>query len=82
MDQLSAGNDMELFSMKCCVTLWDCHAESTSRWDRLPGCWLSTISAGGLVLSHEARGGCSVGIWIETSIAFIPVKHTNSKASQ
>lgn len=42
-------------------------------WDRLrPDCWLSTIPAGGMLLSPEGGGGCSCGKWMETSIGFIP----------
>ncbi|MFC1757721.1 PQQ-binding-like beta-propeller repeat protein [Planctomycetota bacterium] len=42
-------------------------------WNRLrPDCWLSTIPAGGMLLSPEGGGGCSCGKWMETSIGFIP----------
>jgi outer membrane protein assembly factor BamB len=55
------------------VTLWDHASGSSTSWDRMrPGCWLSTIPAGGMLLSPEAGGGCSCGSWIETSIGFIP----------
>ena len=55
------------------VTLWDAQSGKSSSWDRLrPGCWLSTIPAGGMLLSPEAGGGCSCGKWLETSIGFIP----------
>lgn len=55
------------------VTLWDAQSGRLSRWDRLrPDCWLSTIPAGGLILSPEGGGGCSCGGWLETSVAFIP----------
>jgi hypothetical protein len=33
---------------------------------------ISTIPACGLILSPEAGGGCSCGVWLETSIAFRP----------
>ncbi len=55
------------------VTVWDRRRGQTSSWNRLrPGCWLSTIPAGGMILSPEAGGGCSCGSWLETSIGFIP----------
>ncbi|MEM7233559.1 MAG: LamG-like jellyroll fold domain-containing protein [Planctomycetota bacterium] len=55
------------------VTLFDAKAGKTTSWDRLrPGCWLSTIPAGGMLLSPEAGGGCSCGKWIETSLGFVP----------
>ena len=42
-------------------------------WNRLrPDCWLSTIPAGGMLLSPEGGGGCSCGKWMETSIGFMP----------
>ncbi|MCA9216361.1 MAG: PQQ-binding-like beta-propeller repeat protein, partial [Planctomycetales bacterium] len=42
-------------------------------WDRIrPDCWLSTIPAGGMLLSPEGGGGCSCGKWMETSFGFIP----------
>ncbi|NOX98121.1 MAG: PQQ-binding-like beta-propeller repeat protein, partial [Verrucomicrobia bacterium] len=57
------------------VTMWDREDNKLSSWKRLrPGCWLSTIPAAGMLLSPEAGGGCSCGIWIETSLGFIPNK--------
>ncbi|MEK6247205.1 MAG: PQQ-binding-like beta-propeller repeat protein, partial [Planctomycetales bacterium] len=57
------------------VTLWDHRYEVPSQWSRLrPGCWLSAIPAGGMLLAPEAGGGCSCGNWMETSIGFIPKK--------
>jgi outer membrane protein assembly factor BamB len=57
------------------VTLWDSESGKSSSWERLrPGCWLSTIPAGGMLLSPEAGGGCSCGKWMETSIGFMPVR--------
>ena len=57
------------------VTMWDSASGKSSSWDRLrPGCWLSTIPAGGMLLSPEAGGGCSCGKWMETSIGFKPVR--------
>lgn len=55
------------------VTVWDPISGTSSQWDRLrPDCWLSTIPAGGMLLSPEGGGGCSCGHWMETSIGFIP----------
>jgi outer membrane protein assembly factor BamB len=57
------------------VSLWAPENEQLSGFSRLrPGCWLSTIPAGGLLLSPEAGGGCSCGGWMETSIAFAPAE--------
>nr|MBC8291090.1 PQQ-binding-like beta-propeller repeat protein [Planctomycetota bacterium] len=56
------------------VTVWDNQAGRTTKWNRLrPDCWLSTIPAGGMLLSPEGGGGCSCGNWMETSIGFMPV---------
>ncbi|MDA0586749.1 MAG: PQQ-binding-like beta-propeller repeat protein [Planctomycetota bacterium] len=56
------------------VTVWDNESGRTTKWDRLrPDCWLSTIPAGGMLLSPEGGGGCSCGNWLETSIGFMPV---------
>ena len=55
------------------VTVWDSQAGRTTKWSRLrPDCWLSTIPAGGMLLSPEGGGGCSCGKWLETSIGFMP----------
>jgi outer membrane protein assembly factor BamB len=55
------------------VTMWDPENAGTSSWPRLrPDCWLSTIPAGGMLLSPEGGGGCSCGSWMETSIGFMP----------
>jgi outer membrane protein assembly factor BamB len=62
------------------VFLWNTNTSESSSWERLrPDCWLSTIPAGGLLLSPEAGGGCSCGSWYETSIAFRPKKRPNLK---
>jgi hypothetical protein len=56
------------------IGLWDFNKDEISIWRTLrPGCWLSTIPAGGMVLAPEAGGGCSCGWWTETSVGFIPV---------
>jgi outer membrane protein assembly factor BamB len=55
------------------LSLWSAATETTTGWTRLrPDCWLSTIPAGGMILSPEAGGGCSCGGWLETSIGFTP----------
>ena len=55
------------------ITLWDHRYEIPSQWARLrPGCWLSAIPAGGMLLAPEAGGGCSCGNWMETSVGFMP----------
>ena len=56
------------------VSMWDAKTGRTSGWKRLrSSCWLSTIPAGGMILSPEGGGGCTCGLWMETSIAFAPV---------
>ena len=53
--------------------MWDQEVGEFTTWDRLrPDCWLSTIPAGGMLLSPEGGGGCSCGSWLETSVGFIP----------
>ncbi len=54
------------------ISLWDVETAKTTNWPRLrPGCWLSTVPGGGMVLSPEGGGGCSCGGWMETSLAFV-----------
>ena len=36
-----------------------------------PGCWINTITAGGLVLTPEASSGCSCGFPIRATMAFV-----------
>ncbi len=56
--------------------MWSAEGNQYSLWDRLrPDCWLSSIPAGGMMLSPEGGGGCSCGSWMETSIGFIPRAH-------
>ncbi|MBN2311346.1 MAG: PQQ-binding-like beta-propeller repeat protein [Candidatus Hydrogenedentes bacterium] len=58
------------------ISLWDVASEEVTGWQRLrPGCWLTTVAGGGMVLSPEAGGGCSCGVWMETSLAFAPWFH-------
>lgn len=53
------------------MAMWDVESGTSTFWERLrPGCWLSTMAGGGMVLSPEAGGGCSCGGWLETSLAF------------
>ena len=62
-----------LFFRAGTVTMWDPATAIQSTWPRLrPDCWLSTIPAGGMLLSPEGGGGCSCGSWMETSIGFMP----------
>lgn len=57
------------------LVMWSPESKEKSTWSRLrPDCWLSTIPAGGMLLSPEGGGGCSCGSWMETSIGFIPKK--------
>jgi len=37
-----------------------------------PGCWMSIIPAGGLVLMPEASSGCTCGFALQTSLALAP----------
>ncbi|MDH3585290.1 MAG: PQQ-like beta-propeller repeat protein, partial [Phycisphaerae bacterium] len=55
------------------IAVWNHDSDELSNWARLrPGCWLSTVPAGGMLLAPEAGGGCSCGSWMETSVGFIP----------
>ncbi len=59
------------------VAQFNFDTRSFSKWERLrPDCWLSTIPAGGMVLSPEAGGGCSCGNWLETSMVMAPISRT------
>ncbi len=62
------------------VAMWDTKAETVSSWPRLrPSCWLSFIPANGMLLVPEGGGGCSCGVWMETSIGFAPRKFQRAK---
>ena len=37
-----------------------------------PGCWINIIPAGGLVLIPESSSGCTCGLALQTSLAFVP----------
>ena len=68
-----AATEKAIYYRAATVTMWGFDTDETSRWDRLrPDCWLSTIPAGGMLLSPEGGGGCSCGSWMETSIGFKP----------
>ncbi|HOJ60787.1 MAG TPA: PQQ-binding-like beta-propeller repeat protein [bacterium] len=57
------------------ISMWDVKTGDVTNWFSIrPACWLSTIPAGGMVLSPEGGGGCSCGGWLETSISFIRTK--------
>ncbi len=65
-----------LFFRSSTVTMWEGRTGKATSWPRLrPDCWLSTIPAGGMLLSPEGGGGCSCGTWLETSIGFMPLAH-------
>ncbi len=54
------------------ISMWDVDNNLVTGWEGLrPSCWLSTIPAGGMVLSPEGGGGCSCNGWINTSVGFI-----------
>lgn len=62
-----------------CISMWDRNTGVVTRWTNLrPSCWLSVIPAGGMVLAPEGGGGCSCGNWLETSLAFIPMKSNSN----
>ena len=54
------------------IAMWDVNSGKSTFWDSLrPSCWLSTVAAGGMVLSPEGGGGCSCANWLETSLGFV-----------
>jgi len=70
-----------LFFRSSTVTMWDGASGKATNWPRLrPDCWLSTIPAGGMLLSPEGGGGCSCGTWMETSIGFMPLSQRGGSA--
>jgi outer membrane protein assembly factor BamB len=70
-----------LFFRSSSVTMWDGTVGKATNWPRLrPDCWLSTIPAGGMLLSPEGGGGCSCGTWLETSIGFMPLSQRTAVA--
>ncbi len=58
------------------ISIWAVpNGKIVSGWKRLrPSCWLSAIPACGMMLAPEGGGGCSCGVWMETSVGFIPRK--------
>ena len=72
-----ALSDHAIFYRGGSCTMYDFDANLFSKWERLrPDCWLSTIPAQGMILSPEAGGGCSCGLWYETSMVFAPISRT------
>lgn len=68
-----AATEHALIFRQSAVSMWSPEENAVTKWSRLrPGCWLSTVPAGGMVLSPEAGGGCSCGQWLEASIGFAP----------
>lgn len=58
------------------ITMWNPRENQITRFPRMrPDCWLSIITAGGMLLTPEGGGGCSCGSWMETSIGFMPIQH-------
>jgi len=54
------------------IAMWDVTSGKSTFWDSLrPSCWLSTVAAGGMVLSPEGGGGCSCAHWLQTSLGFV-----------
>ncbi len=54
-------------------TMYDLTTHKQTKWTGLrPSCWLTIISAGGLVLAPEGSAGCHCAWPIQTSIAFAP----------
>ena len=74
-----AGTRHALVFRTGAVQMWDIASAKLSGWDFLrPSCWLSTVPAGGMVLSPEGGGGCSCGLWMEISCGFLPKKSGNA----
>ena len=68
-----ALSDEAMFYRGGSCTMFDFDTRFYSKWERLrPDCWLSTLPAQGMILSPEAGGGCSCGLWYETSMVFAP----------
>lgn len=54
-------------------TMYDLTTHKQTKWTGMrPSCWLTIISAGGLVLAPEGSAGCHCAWPIQTSIAFAP----------
>lgn len=77
---ISASADALMFRAGT-IRMWDPQTGAMTDWNRLrPGCWLSTITAGGMLLAPEAGGGCSCAGWFETSIGFLRSEHAPPEA--
>jgi outer membrane protein assembly factor BamB len=72
-----ATKDMLIMRSGGPITLWrlDGAKWNRSSWKRLrPDCWISVAPACGMLLAPEGGGGCRCGVWMETSVGFIPKK--------
>jgi hypothetical protein len=70
-----ASKNMLIMRSGGCIALWHLDGEQWVRewWTRLrPSCWISVAPACGMLLAPEGGGGCRCGVWMETSIGFIP----------
>ena len=71
------GGESTEYSESSEFSLWDVNNNKVTRWYNLrPSCWLSTIAADGMLILPEGGGGCSCGNWLETSLAFSPLKQS------
>jgi hypothetical protein len=53
--------------------MWDLSTNKRSQFEGIrSGCWLSLISAGGMLLAPETSAGCSCTHSIQTSVGFLP----------
>ncbi|HJN89839.1 MAG TPA: PQQ-binding-like beta-propeller repeat protein [Verrucomicrobiota bacterium] len=53
--------------------MWDIGTNKRSQFEGIrSGCWLSLISAGGMLLAPETSAGCSCTHSIQTSVGFMP----------
>ncbi len=53
--------------------MWDIETNKRSQFEGIrSGCWLSLISAGGMLLAPETSAGCSCTHSIQTSVGFMP----------
>ncbi len=53
--------------------MWDLSTNKRSQFEGIrSGCWLSLISAGGMLLAPETSAGCSCTHSIQTSVGFVP----------
>ena len=59
------------------LCLWSIENQKNTGWKRLrPSCWLNYLPSQGMIIMSEGGGGCSCGGWMETSVSFIPLKHS------